>query len=163
MDDIISKAVTYAIILLIYSAVLNVTRMIHSDIKSMNKKINDTEDFDEDRDAYLKLINLRRGVYFDVEESYLLQESQIIGRADNSDIAINDPFLSKRNTRIYSSDGEYYVEDLGGKNGTSLNGERLEREPEQLFSGDRVDIGQLGFIFINPNEENGDDDYDENN
>ena len=154
MNEIISKAVTYIIILLIYSVVLNVIRMIYTDIHSMNKRINDANEINNNDAsvAYLKLINLKRDIYFNVEESYSLFDRQTIGRSDNNDIFIDDPFLSKNNTCIYFNNDAYYIEDLGGKNGTSLNGKRLERAPVQLYSGDTVSLGQLRFLFIDPDK-----------
>jgi predicted component of type VI protein secretion system len=120
----------------------------------MNKKIGDA-DSDGDPVAYLKLINLNSEVhFFGVEESYLLYDRQTFGRAEDNDVVIADPFLSKRNTKIFFKDGAYFVEDLGGKNGTSLNGGKLKGgRPERLANGDRVNMGRLGFIFIDPYEE----------
>ena len=158
MNEIISKAITYIIIFLIYSVVLNVIRMIYTDIHSMNKRIdeaNEAYDTGESLAAYLKLINLKRDVYFDVEESYTLLDKQTIGRAGNNDIVIDDPFLSKRNTGIYFKNNAYYIKDLGGKNGTSLNGEAVGGSLVRMSSGDRVSVGQLGFIFIDPEEDEG--------
>jgi len=147
MNEIVSRVITYIIILLIYSIVLNVIRLIYTDIHSMNKKIDETN---EVYGAYLKLINLKSDVHFGVEESYFLEDAMTFGRAEDNDVVIGDPFLSKKNTRIYLKNDEYFVEDLGGRNGTLLNGEKLDGRRARLHNGDRVNMGQLGFIFVDP-------------
>ncbi|MCL2165194.1 MAG: FHA domain-containing protein [Oscillospiraceae bacterium] len=154
MNEIISKIITYIIILLIYSVVLNVVRLIYTDIHSMKKKADETTD-EEDVRAYLKLINRKGGVYFDVEESYTLEDTQTIGRSEDNDIVLGDPFLSKKNTCVYIEDDVYYIEDLGGKNGTYLNGLRLVGAPAKLSNGDKINMGQLAFIFVDPLDEEG--------
>ena len=152
MNEIVSRVITYIIIILIYSVVLNVVRLIYTDIHSMKKRADDANDEEGETRAYLKLINRRGSVYFSVEESYVLEDNQTIGRDDDNDIVISDPFMSKKNTCVYLADDVYYIEDLGGKNGTYLNGLRLEGAPEQLSDGDRINMGQLGFVFIDPTD-----------
>src|SRR5437870_13864916 len=52
-----------------------------------------------------------------------------IGRARSSDVFLPDQWLSRHHAAIEQKQGAYYLLDLGSKNGTLLNGERV--------SGDR--------------------------
>ena len=159
MNEIVSKIVTYIFIIIIFSFILNIVRLIYSDIQAMNKKANI---IDSGARYYLKLINLKEELYFDVKESYVLSERQTIGRADNNDIVIKDPFLSKRNTMIFLKKGKYYIEDLGGKNGTLLNEEYISDGSYELVDGDRVRTGQVRFLFLaNGGQSSDDETYEE--
>lgn len=64
-----------------------------------------------------------------------------IGRSSLNDLAISDKMLSRQHTRIIR-DGNVglTIEDLGSRNGTFLNGERLV-SLQPLRSGDRITVG----------------------
>ena len=62
-------------------------------------------------------------------------------------MTIPDSSVSHRHARIYHSDGEWYVEDLGSTNGTYLN-EELLGGPRPLHPGDRVRIGDSEFTYL---------------
>jgi predicted component of type VI protein secretion system len=80
------------------------------------------------------------------------------GNAEGSLIAIEDEFLigrqaagagtlgqdieiSRQHARIdRGADGRYLIEDLGSKNGTWVNGRRIE-SPTALEVGDRIEVG----------------------
>ena len=145
MNEIISKIVTYIFIIIIFSFIVNIIRLIYSDIHEMNRKADATA---IQAGHYLKLLNLKEELYFDVAESYMLVSDQTIGRSDDNEITIQDPFLSKRNSRIFEEDGYYYLEDLGGKNGTLLNGESLRGDVCELSDGDQIRVGQVRFLYI---------------
>ncbi|HVL81288.1 MAG TPA: FHA domain-containing protein [Actinomycetota bacterium] len=65
----------------------------------------------------------------------------ILGRDPSCHVTIPDPSASSRHARVFQSDGEWYVEDLGSTNGTSHN-ERLLTHPVLLRPGDRITIGR---------------------
>jgi hypothetical protein len=68
-------------------------------------------------------------------------ESATMGRADGSDIPVDDPFASSVHARIFPRGQFMYIEDMGSTNGTYLNGRRL-RAAERLKVGDMVLIGE---------------------
>jgi sigma-B regulation protein RsbU (phosphoserine phosphatase) len=64
-----------------------------------------------------------------------------IGRSSMNDLPISDKMLSRQHARIVKDDnGGLLVEDLGSRNGTFLNGERLAA-PQPLKAGDRITLG----------------------
>lgn len=64
-----------------------------------------------------------------------------IGRSSMNDLPISDKMLSRQHARIVKDDnGGLQVEDLGSRNGTFLNGERLAA-PQPLKAGDRITLG----------------------
>ena len=70
----------------------------------------------------------------------LSQGTNIIGRAD-ADISIDRTEVSRCHARIVIQGTTATIEDLGSKNGTYLNGERLQ-QPALLASGDEIWIGR---------------------
>jgi hypothetical protein len=80
------------------------------------------------------------GTVFDVGDGATL------GRADSSDIPVNDPFASSAHARVFNRDDYMYVEDLGSTNGTYLNGRQL-RQAERLKVADVVRIGDSEYRY----------------
>ena len=64
-----------------------------------------------------------------------------IGRSSMNDLPVADKMLSRQHARILrDGDGGLTVEDLGSRNGTFVNGERLI-SMRPLKSGDRITVG----------------------
>jgi FHA domain len=63
-----------------------------------------------------------------------------VGRAHAAELVVRDPEVSRRHARFESSNGIVFIDDLGSRNGTFLNGRRL-REALELRPGDAVDVG----------------------
>ena len=54
--------------------------------------------------------------------------------------------VSRRHARILVADGVATIEDLGSRNGTHVNGERIEK-PTKLGNGDKIKIGAASLVF----------------
>jgi FHA domain len=63
-----------------------------------------------------------------------------LGRAQTSEVSLEDSYASAAHARVYPRDGAMFIEDLGSTNGTYVNGRELTR-PLQLAEGDTVRIG----------------------
>lgn len=63
-----------------------------------------------------------------------------VGRALENDVKLVDPALSRRHCAFFEKDGRVFVEDLGSRNGTFVNGEAVAR-PRRLSPGDEVTFG----------------------
>jgi serine phosphatase RsbU (regulator of sigma subunit)/pSer/pThr/pTyr-binding forkhead associated (FHA) protein len=75
------------------------------------------------------------------------KERVSIGRSRESDIFLPDQWLSRHHAEIcLEDDGTYYLRDLGSKNGTLLNGERI-RDAERLRPGDVINLGEHVLTF----------------
>jgi CheY-like chemotaxis protein len=68
----------------------------------------------------------------------------VVGRHPDCDHRIDDPTISRRHCAFSLRDRRVWVEDLGSRNGTRLNGEPLT-EPRPLGDGDRLDLHYLPF------------------
>jgi pSer/pThr/pTyr-binding forkhead associated (FHA) protein len=78
-------------------------------------------------------------------QNYEIGEEVVLGRSPACAISLErDSFASSVHARIYQRDGEMWVEDLGSRNGTYVNDERLEG-PVPLERGDLVKIGATVF------------------
>jgi hypothetical protein len=77
---------------------------------------------------------------------YDLDGDLVLGRGDQAEIRLEDPFASSRHARIYEQGKIVVIEDLGSTNGTYLN-EELLQTPRPLHPGDRVRIGDSEFAF----------------
>ena len=70
----------------------------------------------------------------------LRQGTTSIGRSDENDIVVADPRVSRLHAKITLDDSRCTLTDLGGSNGTFVNGERVQGATT-LKPGDVVDIG----------------------
>src|SRR5689334_25004445 len=77
---------------------------------------------------------------------YDLHDGAVLGRGDQAEIRLEDPFASSRHARIVRQGGVMVLEDLGSTNGTYLNEEVLGG-PAPLHPGDRVRIGDSEFTY----------------
>jgi FHA domain len=77
---------------------------------------------------------------------YDVGEGAVLGRGDQAEIRLEDPFASSRHARLVRQGGIVVLEDLGSTNGTYLN-EELLSGPQPLHQGDRVRIGDSEFMF----------------
>jgi len=72
-----------------------------------------------------------------------------LGRSSRNDITIPDASLSRFHARISLKDGVATLEDLGSRNGTSLNGERIT-VPHPLREDDELLLGQVSLRLGTP-------------
>jgi predicted component of type VI protein secretion system len=74
-----------------------------------------------------------------------LSDTQVIGRLPSNAIPIKDEGSSRQNTRLYRGHGKFTVIDLNSKNGTFVNGAKVDRA--ELADGDTITIGSTSFRF----------------
>jgi serine phosphatase RsbU (regulator of sigma subunit) len=86
--------------------------------------------------AYLKIVageRIRR-------EFHLEQHATVIGSSSDCDILLVDPRVSRAHARIEQGPDGFYLEDLGSKHGTMVNGARLTGRC-RLEDGDLIEVG----------------------
>jgi len=57
-----------------------------------------------------------------------------------AELPLVDGLASRRHFRIESRDGEFYLVDLGSRNGTFVNGKKVTEQ--RLRIGDRIQVGE---------------------
>jgi hypothetical protein len=71
-----------------------------------------------------------------------LSQVTVLGRSTETDVALNDTFLSLEHARLERRDGAWSLEDLNSTNGTYLNGFEV-RAPTEVNDGDVIRIGRV--------------------
>ena len=75
-------------------------------------------------------------------EVFPITDELTVGRGGGCGIVLaDDSFVSTVHARVFRRDRDVFVEDLGSRNGTLLNGERVTHAV-QLRRGDQVQFGQ---------------------
>jgi len=69
----------------------------------------------------------------------------VIGRVDESDIAVRDSFVSRVHCGIGFVDSHFTLKDLGSTNGTYRNGARVFQC--DLANGDKIQVGNTTLVF----------------
>jgi pSer/pThr/pTyr-binding forkhead associated (FHA) protein len=76
----------------------------------------------------------RRGI------AYPLTAEMTLGRAPGCAVVLDDSFASQLHARVFLRDDDWFVEDLGSRNGTWLNRDQVHG-PARFDIGDRIRIG----------------------
>ncbi|MEZ6062387.1 MAG: FHA domain-containing protein [Planctomycetaceae bacterium] len=85
----------------------------------------------------------------------LTGDALTIGRHESCDVVIQSPSVSRHHARITAEGSRYFVEDLGSRNGTILNGRAISRKTP-LSNGDRLEVSTLPFVFFAQDSLDGD-------
>jgi pSer/pThr/pTyr-binding forkhead associated (FHA) protein len=81
---------------------------------------------------------------------YFVNRQEIeIGKAAHNQIVLNDPTVSNTHAILIARGGGYAIVDLGSRNGTYINGERLGAQAHTLRHGDSIQLGQTLLTFRN--------------
>jgi ABC transport system ATP-binding/permease protein len=87
------------------------------------------------------------GGFATVRDRVPLDHGLTVGRqAIPGQVVLDHPNVSRRHAAFEIVDGTVVLRDLGGTNGTYVNGERL-RGARHLSQGDRIDIGPFQLTF----------------
>lgn len=148
MFEVLSDIMKYIFITIIYYFMFSIIKLISKDIRNGRMgTVNDNEPF-------IKPLCVRSKNSFKVDELYGLKNGTRIGRGRKADIIINDPFLSALHAEFtLDSDNNWQISDLSSTNGTFVNEDKITTEPCALKTGDIIKMGQLSYIFVEPEEE----------
>ncbi len=140
----ISTILSYVFTVIIYVFIIFVIRLIYMDVKKMSR-FEDNSIADE-ACASLRPVKSKTEPRNPLKRRYNIYGEAIVGRSPECDIVINESFVSQKHLIIWFEGGEWYLEDLGSRNGTTINGKRILNEvildPEDVIS-----IGGLNFVF----------------
>jgi len=71
---------------------------------------------------------------------YPLGDEITVGRAAGCQVTVDDTYVSQLHARVFTRDGQLFVEDLGSTNGTYLNRVKVAG-PMVMQKGDRLQVG----------------------
>jgi pSer/pThr/pTyr-binding forkhead associated (FHA) protein len=147
MSHGLEEILRYFLLALLWLFFLYACRMVLVDVRRARVSVPDTIALRDPAGssrrpaAHLRLIEPpdRAGQSFEVGDEVIL------GRSPACAIALErDSFASSVHARIFEREGELWVEDLGSRNGTFVNGRQLVN-PLPLQRGDQVKIGTTVF------------------
>ncbi len=75
-----------------------------------------------------------------------IADGATMGRSDNAEIPIDDPYASSAHARIFAQGDFMQLEDMGSTNGTYLNGRQV-RGTERLKVADVIRIGDTEYRY----------------
>ncbi|KRQ87111.1 FHA domain-containing protein FhaB [Caloramator mitchellensis] len=136
----IAMILKFVVIGLIYLVLFRIIRVMYLDLKGVKPKGNVKEYTLEVIDAPEET-GLSRGSFF------LVHKVLLIGRNDDSDITIKDPYISGNHAKIFVKNNNLYIEDLNSTNGTFLNGKRI-KDLEGIDDGDIIEMGRVTFKVV---------------
>ena len=74
-----------------------------------------------------------------------------IGRADENDLTIDKPTVSRSHAVVTEEGERWFLEDRGSFNGTFVNGQRIQAGAKvPLRHGDRIGLGAESVVFSAP-------------
>ncbi|WP_342318776.1 FHA domain-containing protein FhaB/FipA [Corynebacterium mayonis] len=68
-------------------------------------------------------------------------EEVTLGRAEANDFVLGDDYASSRHARLFRRGSEWFVEDLDSRNGTFVQGSRID-QPERVTVGSDIKMGR---------------------
>lgn len=74
-------------------------------------------------------------------------EESVIGRSDYSSILIAHPSVSRVHASITQRDGKTYIQDLGSRNHTFVNGQQVGETPVAIDIGDKIRVGTVECVI----------------
>ncbi len=89
------------------------------------------------------------GIFKDYE-FLLVQERIIIGRGKDCDLVLKDSTVSRKHAELSRIGEDFYVSDLGSRNGVLVNGIRVKKK--LLSNGDMLTLGEVSFRFESTQE-----------
>jgi hypothetical protein len=80
----------------------------------------------------------------DLGSSIPLAEINLLGRAEDNTIRVDDVTVSSHHARVSFRSGQWILEDIGSRNGTRVNGIAVEG-PMVVTYGDDLQFGEVVF------------------
>jgi len=97
-------------------------------------------------DARLRSVGALSPIAGEVKERFVIDQPEVvIGRDPQSNIVLPDSGVSRKHARIYQTDTDFVIEDLGSSNGTYVDG--VPVVSCVLNGGDSIQVGHTLFLF----------------
>jgi diguanylate cyclase (GGDEF)-like protein len=72
---------------------------------------------------------------------FKMRSTSVIGRIPNAEVRLEDDGISRQHARVRVEADRAWIEDLGSRNGTFVNGARIS-DLVELHDGDKVQVGR---------------------
>ena len=142
--NLISSIFSYVFTFIIYLFIFSVIRLIYLDVKKMSRF--EGNNMADAECASLKPVKSKVPLETKLNNRYTIYGEAIIGRAKSCDISIKEDYITAKHAHIWFDEDEWYLEDLGSRNGTAVNGQRI-RDVVILDPEDVISFGGLNFVF----------------
>lgn len=147
--ELIIMSLRYILLIVLYLFIFRVILLIIKDMRASGQKSAQKQPgnavINGNTEAYLVVVQsdvpaLAEGT------KIKLNEENYIGRGPENRIQILDNYTSQKHSRLTLNKGQFWIEDLGSKNGTFVDGVRIEK-PVTLINGDLFKVGGVSFKF----------------
>jgi pSer/pThr/pTyr-binding forkhead associated (FHA) protein len=98
----------------------------------------------KDKAAKNATLTIQNGCFAGLEIK-LKKARTLLGRDISCDVCLDDPLVSSEHALVLKSNGSYILEDLNSRNGTSVNGEAVQKS--RLKNGAEISIGNFILRF----------------
>ena len=72
-----------------------------------------------------------------------------LGKDSDNDVVLNDEYISRQHARLRWDGLDWWVEDLGSRTGTHVNGQAVSRgRPVQMPVGAHLRVGGMEFLLV---------------
>jgi hypothetical protein len=131
-----------AVVFLLYFFLWQVVRVVARDLRS------DPAGALASASPYGQLVVASAGqTGIPVGRVFPLSPVTLIGRSTDTEVALNDTFLSAEHARLEQRSGGWSLEDLNSTNGTYLNGFEV-RAPTEVHDGDVIRVGRVELKLV---------------
>ena len=79
----------------------------------------------------------------------LVGEALVLGRSSKADVVLADRYLSRQHARLFRREGSWFLEDLGSRNTTLLNGQPIA-QPTPVRAGDVIRLAETQIVVEPP-------------
>jgi pSer/pThr/pTyr-binding forkhead associated (FHA) protein len=125
-----------AVVFLLYFFLWQVLRVVTRDLRGGGRAAASTSPYGQ------LIITVSGQSGLPVGKAFPLSATNTIGRSLDSDIALNDNFMSSEHALLEFRGDEWFLEDIGSTNGTFVNGFEV-RDATPVNYGDVVRVGRV--------------------
>ncbi|NDJ52797.1 MAG: FHA domain-containing protein [Chloroflexi bacterium] len=136
--DVVLLILRLAVVGLLYLFLLTLAWFIWQDVQAANREAIDAIR----RFGRLAVVRSHEDVPVQSGDEFTLLPLTTLGRGPTNSITLRDSFASANHAQILLRGEQWWLEDLGSRNGTLLNGVLVET-PTVLSSGDVIQIGRV--------------------
>ncbi len=131
----------FGVIIIIYIILYRIVKTMYLDLRAVRSREEEKSDY------AIELVDCPESIDIIKGSVYPINSVINIGRKEDNNVAIDDPFISSHHASVYTRDNRLYIKDMNSTNGTYKNGIKVSDE-EEIADGDEIKIGRLVFKVI---------------